>query len=348
MKKRRLKGLAFTVAAMFALTACGGESTTTVGEGTAPVGGTGSSVVVRIAYENHPGDPIDLAVNEWARLIEEESGGTMTVELFPSSQLGSKSDVIDQMLAGDSVITIADGAFYADLGVPDMGITFGPYLFDTWEQAWTLVDSEWWAEQQQELQQMGLKILTSNWMFGERHILSNRPIRTVDDLNGLLIRVPNNVIQAQGFAVLGASPTPMPLGETYIALQQGAVDAVENPIPVLVANRFYEVAPYLTLTSHVKNFTTWVTGTIFFDSLTPQQQQILIDTGNAAGIYNNQIQEAEAEAQLEYLVSQGVEVIEIDMGEFQDRARPFYELPVFTEIWSDNLYETVRRAMGAN
>ncbi|MBC7239973.1 MAG: C4-dicarboxylate ABC transporter substrate-binding protein, partial [Chloroflexi bacterium] len=91
-----------------------------------------------IGYENHPGEPVDLGCNHWKKLIEERSGGTIKVQLYPSSQLGSKNELIDQMLAGIPVITLADGAFYADRGVPDFGIVFGPYLFDSWDDCWKL------------------------------------------------------------------------------------------------------------------------------------------------------------------------------------------------------------------
>ena len=96
--------------------------------------GAAEQVVIQLGYENNPGEAIDLGCNEWARLVEEKSGGTMKIEVFPSSQLGAKVDLIDQMLAGAPVITLADGAFYADRGVPDFGILFGPYLFSDWEE----------------------------------------------------------------------------------------------------------------------------------------------------------------------------------------------------------------------
>ena len=76
-------------------------------------------VHIQIAYENNPGEPLDLACQRWKELLEEQSGGEIQVELYPSSQLGSKSDIINQEIAGDSVITLANGAFYADLGVSD-------------------------------------------------------------------------------------------------------------------------------------------------------------------------------------------------------------------------------------
>ncbi len=89
-------------------------------------------VVLQVGYENNPGEPIDLACIEWQKIIDEKSQGTMKIELFPSSQLGKKTDIIDQMMAGSAVCTLADGVFYAERGVPGFGIVFGPYLFNTW------------------------------------------------------------------------------------------------------------------------------------------------------------------------------------------------------------------------
>jgi len=312
-----------------------------------PVGETSSTdpIIVEIGYENNPGEPVDLAVNEWARLLEERSNGTMQMKVFPSSQLGSKDDIIDQMQAGSAVITLADGAFYADRGVPDFGIVFGPYLFETWEDAWNLIESDWYKEQSSLLEEKGIKLLTSNWMYGDRHTLTKKPVRTVDDFKGMKIRVPNNNIQIKGFEVMGATPTPMALGEVYTSLQQGTIDGLENPLSVLYNGKFHEVAKYLTLDAHVKNFTTWITGTSFFDSLTPEQQQLLIETGNEAGLYNNKIQEEVFNETLENLKAEGVEIIEVDQSEFAKKAEAFYSLPEFTSIWSEGLYETVKEAM---
>ncbi|MDR2661549.1 MAG: C4-dicarboxylate TRAP transporter substrate-binding protein [Treponema sp.] len=305
-------------------------------------------VVIQIGYENNPGEPVDLAINEWKRLIEERSKGSMKVEVFPSSQLGSKNDIIDQMLAGMNVITLADGAFYADRGVPDLGITFGPYLFASWDEAWKLTKSDWWKGQLKLLEVQGLKILTANWIYGDRHTLTKRPIRQVSDFRGQKIRVPNNLIQVKGLEVMGATPTPLPLGEVYTALQQGVIDGLENPLPVLYNGKFHEVAKYLTLDAHVKNFTTWLCGMTFFNSLTPEQQTILMETGDEAGLFNNRLQDNLAAETLARFKAEGVEIIEIDMAAFQNQARQFYTLPDFTSRWSPGLFDTVSRAKAVN
>lgn len=302
-------------------------------------------VVIQIGYENNPGEPIDLAVNEWKKLIEEKSKGTIKVELFPSSQLGKKNDLIDQMLVGSPVITLADGAFYAERGVPDMGIVFGPYIFDSWDDCWKLTKSDWWKSQTDKLEANGLKIITANWIYGARHTLTKKPVEKVADLKGMKIRVPNNTIQIKGFEVLGATPTPMALGDVYTSLQQGTIDGLENPLPVLYNGKFHEVAKNLTLDGHVKNFTTWVTGATFFNSLTAEQQALLVSTGDEAGLYINTLQEKVDAETLEKFKAEGVNIIEVDAEEFKAAAMKFYSLPEVTEKWTPGLYDTVKAAM---
>ena len=114
-----------------------------------------------------------------------------------------------------------------------MGILFGPFLFDDWDQCWTLIESDWYEDQCKKLEEKGLKIIASNWMYGERHTLTNVPVNSVDDLKGLKIRVPSNEIQSYGFDVLGATSTGMALGDVYQALQTKTIDGAENPIATL-------------------------------------------------------------------------------------------------------------------
>lgn len=303
------------------------------------------AIVLQIAYGNQPGEPIDLAANEWAKLVEERSGGSMKVQVFPSAQLGKKGDIIDQMLAGDNVITIADGAFLADRGAKDLGILFAPYIFSSWDDVWKLTESDWYAEQLKIVEGTGLKVLTSNWIYGDRHTLTTKPVAKVSDLNGLKVRVPNNKIQIKGMEVLGATPTPMAFGDIYTALQQGVVDGVENPLGVLYNGKFHEVAKYLILDAHVKNFSMWVGGIDMFNSLTSEQQEILMTAGNDAGLFNNGIVGDSNKTALDTLVAEGVIVTEIDKSEFEKAALSFYELEEITKDWSDGLFETVKGAM---
>ena len=305
-----------------------------------------NAIVIQVGYENNPSEPIHKAMLKWQQLVKEKSKGSMELQLFPSGQLGGKNDLIDQMAAGSAVMTLADGAFYADRGVKDFGIVFAPYLFDTWDQCWKLTKSSWYKDQCDKLEKQGLKIVSSDWEYGDRDTLTKKLVKTPQDLKGMKIRVPNNKIQINTFKALGATSTPMNLNDVYTALQQGTIDGLENPVSVLYNGKYFEVAKYLLLDSHVKNFTTWVCGTSFFNSLTKEQQDILVSTGDEAGLYNNKLTETSTDELIKKMEQAGVTVTtptDEEKNAFKQAAQPFYEQ--YKSEWSANLYETVKAAM---
>ena len=351
--KKLLAGVTAGAMMTAMLAGCGSTgdtgTTTPTDDAKTDAAATGDVVELQLGFENSMTEPIGQAAQKWADLLEEASGGSMKLTLYPDSQLGEKSELIDSMLLGENVATLADGAFYADYGVPDFGIVFGPFLFDNWDQCWKLIESDWYKDQCTQLEGKGLKLLASNWAYGARHTLTVKPVNTVDDLAGMKIRVPNNQIQSLGFDVLGASSTGMALGDVYQALQTKTIDGAENPLSTLYGRKLHEVAKYLILDGHVLNFTTWVCSNDWFTGLTEDQQKLLLDTGKEAGIYNNEVQ-ADSEADyLQKMKDEGVTVVEPTdevLQGFRDKAQSFYDMGDKFG-WSDGLYDTVRAAMGA-
>ncbi len=306
-----------------------------------------ADTVLKVGFENSMSEPVGQGMQKWQELLAAKNVG-LTLELFPDSQLGAKTELMDQMLLGEPIMTLADGAFFADYGVKDMGIVFGPFLFDGWDECWKLTEPDWWKEPCGKLEAPGLKMVAANWAYGARHTLTTKPVHTAADLKGLMIRVPTNQIQTKGFEVLGATPVGMALGDVYTALQQGTIDGGENPLSTLYGRKHHEVAKYLILDGHVLNFTNWVCSADWFNGLTEEQQTALLETGKEAGIYNNEKQ-AEADAYYRGLMeAEGVTVYEPteeDLNTFRERAKKFYELGSDFG-WSDGLYETVNAAMG--
>ncbi len=351
-KMKRFLAVLMVGATLFGLTACGGSKTPPAADGgqETPKEETPAAapIVVQIAYENFPGEPTDLACNEWARLIEEKSGGTMKAEIFHSGQLGSKTDLLDQMQMGEPVITLGDGSFWADYGAPELAITSAPYIYDTWDQAWKLLESDWYDEQVELLAQNGLRILTANWAYGERNIMTTRPVRSIADMKGLILRTPNTTSYMRAFEAMGAAPTAMALNDVYTATQQGTIDGMENPMATLYGQSYYEVAKYITLTSHVKMPTQWVCSESFFQSLTPEQQKVLTEAGDEAGLYQNEKQDEMLAQYIADMESNGVEIIELseeERAKFADAASAIYSDPDVTGAWRDGLYDMVREIM---
>lgn len=334
--RRRYYIVAICLLAMsFLLTACGGKA-------------ENSSKVIRvqIAYENNTEEPLSKACEKWKELLEERSNGEFQVDLYPSSQLGTKNDIINQAIAGDSVITLANGAFYSDLGVKDFGVVFAPYLFRSWDDIEKLAQSEWWDTQEQNVKtQTGLTIIGKNWHYGVRNTLTRKKVEKPSDIKGKKIRVPSNLLQVDSINALGAAATPMSLGDVYTSLQQGTIDGLENPITVIESGKYQEVAKYLLLDAHIYDLTTWCCGDEFFNSLTEEQQNLLMETCEEAGVYNNGIVE-DAEAQsLEKLKAEGVQVLEVsdeEKDEWEKASESFYKNAEKKYGWSPNLLETIK------
>lgn len=295
-------------------------------------------VTIRVAYENNPGEPLDQVMKHWQELIAERSGGEIALELYPSSQLGSKQDVTDQAIMGLNVVTITDVGFLADYE-PDVGVLFGPYLTDDMDKLFAIYDGEWFAEKRESLRQKGVHIVIPNLLYGTRHLISKRPVRTPEDMRGLKVRVPNNIMQIRSFEAMGATPTPMPLGETFSALAQGVIDGVENPVSVLYGQRFHEEAKYLNKIGYITNTAMFVGGEAFFSTLSEPHLQIVHETGYEAGLYSQQLMTSLDDELIGKMQAEGVEVVEVDTEPFRALTQPVYES--FPE-WSDGLYEEIQ------
>ncbi|MEI4487400.1 C4-dicarboxylate TRAP transporter substrate-binding protein [Frigidibacter sp. MR17.14] len=295
-------------------------------------------VTVKVAYENNPGEPADLVMHRWADLVKEKSEGKVALELYPSSQLGAKQDVIEQGLMGVNVVTIADVGFLTDYD-PDLGILFGPYLTDSPEKLFQIYDSDWFKQKEEELKAKGIHIVIKNYLYGTRQLLTKTKVETPDDMKGLKIRTPNNPMQIKAIEAMGGTATPMPLGDVYPALTQGVIDGVENPLPVLYGQKLHEQAKHLSMIGYLTNTSLWLGGEAFFSTLDPEVVKMLEDTGREAGLYS---QELAAEADKKILAdmeAQGVEITYPDLAPFKEKAKAFYtQFP----DWSAGLYDQIQ------
>jgi tripartite ATP-independent transporter DctP family solute receptor len=298
----------------------------------------GDKITINIAYGNQPGEPLDKQAQKWKELAEEKSEGKLELKLYPSSQLGSEKDVVEQAMMGNNVIIFTGYDFLMDY-VPDAGILTAPYLTDDFEDLFYLTTTEWFDELAGKLNDKGIDIVSTNTIYGKRHLMTTEPVKTPEDLKGMKIRLPNNQMYIQSFEALGATPTPLPLADLYSSLQQGLVDGAENPLPVLLGSKTNEVAKHLTLTEHTKIISPWIAGTSFMETLPDDLVKILKETGDEAGEYGKGIVEEESDKVLEQFKAEGIEVHEVDLAPFKEAAKGVYD--AFPN-WSPNLYQTIQ------
>ena len=298
-------------------------------------------IVIKIAYGNQPGEPVDIAAREWARLALERSRGRVVLQVFPSNQLGSQKDVTEQAMMGGNVLQITDASFLMDF-VPDMGILAGPFLCENYDEVLYLTSTDWWRGLEEDLRLRGLRVVGDNWLYGTRHTLAKRPVRVPEDFRGMKIRCPNADMMIKVIQGMGATPAPMALSDLYPALSQGVVDGAENPLPVLYGAKLHEQATYCSLTGHNYISSQWIGGERYLSSLPRDVQDLLAETGRETGLFMNElIVRAEAEA-AEKLAAEGVTFTEVDTEAFRRAARGIYDR---FPLWTPGLYEHIQELL---
>ena len=299
------------------------------------------AVDLRLGHVYDPSHPWHLGALEAARIIKEKSGGRINIAVFPSSQLGSEQELMEQAITGGLDIAESGAGQLANV-YEVMTLTEMPYLFRDNEHVMKFVKSPKFQEIRKDFHdQHGAYIVgASTW--GIRHIIGNRAIRTPADLTGFKLRVPDQRITVGYARAMGANPTPIAYSEAYLALQQKAVDGLENPLVSIQAMKFYEVAKTISLTGHVINVTTFVMNGDAFDRLSAADRKIVED-GMAAGCERIYELIVESDRKLvQFFKDQGVTVVEPDRAAFVEKTKSMSD--EYAKNWSrfGDLYKYIQ------
>ena len=182
--------------------------------------------------------------------ILKETNGQLAIDVFPNSQLGSDTDMISQVRSGALEMMATASGVFATL-IPSAAVSVTPFVFTDLQTAFGAMDGDLGAHIRAGFTKVNLVPLGKAWDHGFRHItMSTKPIHTVQDLQGVKLRVPATPVLQQTFKALGASPATIGIGEAYTALQTKVVDGQENGLAIIEAQRFYEVQKYCSLTGH--------------------------------------------------------------------------------------------------
>src|SRR3954471_14071229 len=182
--------------------------------------------------------------------IKKRTNGRYEVQVFPASSLGKESD-INQGLQLGTVDIILTGASFASQAYKPLAISSFPFVFRDAEHQFKYAKSDVFKDLAAGYDKASGNHITALTYYGARHVTSNRPIAKPEDMKGLKIRVPDAPAYLAFPKSLGANPTPIAFAEVYLALQNGTVDAHENPLPTIEAKKFYEVQKYIVLTGHI-------------------------------------------------------------------------------------------------
>lgn len=322
---KRLTLLGFIVLVAVVVIACtNGEANDASGDGgeEAARGETYSLNVGIVVAED---DPIYAGLTEFKKNVEERTDGNVAVTIYPNSQLGDMPEIQEQAMSGANVGTIADAGIMADF-VPDIGILQGPYLFDNYDEIKKVTTSDLFQSWADELaQNHNLQILSMNWYQGDRHMITNKPIRTPDDLNGLSIRTIGADVFLKSVEAMGANPTGLDWAEVYPGIQQGVIDGAEAQHPATHGASLYEVADYISKTSHFQLITGLVVSADWFNNLPQEYQDILVEEAIAGGDFASQQTIDMLDEYEKMMEEEGMEIVEVDVEPFKEATEGVYE-----------------------
>ncbi|WP_443091033.1 TRAP transporter substrate-binding protein [Basfia succiniciproducens] len=306
-----------------------------------------AEMTLRLGLEPSIDSPQGVGAKEMAKVADELSKGKIAIEFFPDQQLGTGPQMIEMVKKGELDIFQGGAGLYSSIE-PRLNVFDIPYLFDSVEQAYKVLDSDFGKEILATLEPANLKGL-SFWENGIRSVTSNvKPINTPEDLVGLKIRVmPANQVHVDLWQGVGAKPEPLPYGEIYGKLKSGELDAQEHPIAPIYTGKFYEVQKYLSLTQHMYGPLIQVMNLEKFNALPKETQDILLKASYAGAVKMRQFSNENAAKFIDDMKNKGMLVNEVDTTPFKAKMRPLVEKP-YVEKNGDDWLKKINASIEAD
>jgi TRAP-type transport system periplasmic protein len=295
---------------------------------------------INIGSTYGPDAPVHFGQVKFKELVEQRSKGEMEVLIHVGGAMGGERDVFEAMSSG--------GLEMGAMGSGDVSIFFPKWM--VYEVPYALRDADhfwkfWNGPVGKEVNDMVLKergVMTTGVVYrGARFLTANRPIRTPAEVKGLKLRLPEVKPWVKIWESLGALPVVVAFPEVYMALKTGVAEAQENPLESIWAYKFYEAQKYLIATKHVYSACKYQVSKKWFDTLKPDQQQLILTAWKDASDYANKIAMEADKKFLTDLQGKGMTLIEPDLPAFQKAVQPAM-MELNKTVWVPGLYEKVQ------
>ncbi len=271
--------------------------------------------VIRLGHTGAANHHFQAISEQYAELISERTDGEISIEVYPSDQLGKQTQLVEGTLLGTNDMVLTSDAVLSNF-VPDVGIINLPFIFRDSDHVRTALDGEVGQDLSAMVEEQGA-VVVGWWENGFRHITNSRnPIETPEDIEGMKLRVPEGPVFVSTFEALGANPTPISFGELYSALQLGVVDGQENPPAHILTQKFYEVQDYVSRTGHIYLSSPVLINKNLLESLSEEHQNVILETGRELAAVHTSMVLEEEDQQWEEIAGYGMEINDVDPAPF--------------------------------
>lgn len=284
-----------------------------------------AETVLKVGLIDPPAHIDVVASQRVADRVAELTDGEIKMEIYPAAQLGFANDMLSGLKLG-TVEMFVGATTWLGTFETDFWISGTLYVFNDQEQARAMHESATFEAMGDRLvENHGIRVLAQNWDRGPRNFISTRPVATIEDLEGLKIRVPPQESWIENFKLAGAAATPMPLSETFTGLQQGIVESTEQASNWLYGNKYHTIANNLTRTNHNYEETGVMISERVFQSLTEDQRNAIVQAiDEVAGWHNEQVAIQIADAE-EKMAAEDINIIDVDVQAWKEHFRSNFD-----------------------
>lgn len=260
------------------------------------------------------------ACERFKEIVEKETGGDVRIEIYPNDELGKEMEVIDSIHSGVAQMVISSDSLAN--WAPVVSIVSVPYMIRDSAHLQKFLDSDVAKHVDQQLIDKAELRPLAVFMRNPRNLTSNRPIKTPAEVNGIKLRIPDVPVFIAAWEALGAKPVPMAFTEVFTSLQQGVIDAQENPLDLIKSASFFEVQKYVDETEHLFGWIYLLVGEEYFQNLPKNYQDILVKAGKAAQAYELELNQTAAQELKKYLQDKGMTFVQVDKPAFAELVKP--------------------------
>jgi tripartite ATP-independent transporter DctP family solute receptor len=273
--------------------------------------------------------------------IRKRTNGRFDITVFPASQLGNENQ-LNEALGFGAIDIIYVGINFVAATYPPLGISGAPFMLRDLDHWKAYRDSKLFSELVQGYDEKTRHKVTALTYYGQRHVTANRRISKPEDMQGMKLRVPPAPLFLMFTKSVGADATPIAFSDVYTALQQGLVDGQENPLPTIMAKKFYEVQSHIVLTGHITESMVTVIGSHVWNKLTPDDQKVFAETLKEAAAKATESIEASERILAGEFRKLGVTVVEPDREAFRKAAIPLHNDASVGAGWTRVQYDELQ------
>lgn len=326
MKIRKLISAGLATCMVIGLVACGNKTSvggTEAQERQGKTSSNGDVVNLTVAYADANNSIFGKGVQAFQDKLSELSGGKMTCTVYPNGTLGSVTEVAAMVQQGTCDVSPIVTSSLVDFA-PSLGVFDLPFLFVDYEEAKKTIGGEVGNKLAADLAAQNLHV--GSWMtMGFREVTSNKPIQSVADFQGLKIRTQSNEVHQAIFSALGAAPTVISFSELYTAMEQGTVDAQENPYVNIESNAYFEVQDYLVETNHVFQVAALLISNSKYNSLTEEQKKWVDEASKYAADTEWEATIEDNKSAKQACIDKGMTLVELDHDELLSATSLVYD-----------------------